>query len=213
MGVTHTGGVPMSGGTRPDRRWSWLPTIAAAIIGAAATIGAGLIANKSGVIKISISPVSTPTVDTTPRPGPRVPVTKSVASGGTASGIGPAACASGAGCQVWNLMVPPAGAGILLDQGRVNLGSSGDIYYYQANGVPELINETVAYSLDVTISNAGKLQCATATSQAPDADPITNLHKGLLLCVQTGDGYALLEQTQDLDSSKTLYLRDTFWRN
>ena len=80
-------------------------------------------------------------------------------------------------------------------------------------GAPELVNDLAkAYSLDITSPGASEQQCQTATSNHPDGNPITNLHKGLLICVATfGSGMALLEQTQPLGAQKTLQLREVYW--
>jgi hypothetical protein len=61
-----------------DRRW-W-PVIAAAIIGAIATVVAALIANGAGALHLFVAPVSTPTVTITPPPAPTVTVPGSAQS-------------------------------------------------------------------------------------------------------------------------------------
>jgi hypothetical protein len=116
-------------------------------------------------------------------------------------------------------LVHSPSAGLALDKGQVVLGGAGGDIVYDSNdapGNPELVGDlAVGYSLDVTYGNASKQQCLTAIRTHPDANPITNFHKGLLLCVETqyGAGIALLEQTQPLGSSKTLRLRETYWLN
>lgn len=80
-------------------------------------------------------------------------------------------------------------------------------------GVPELVSDLAnAYRLDITSTDTSERQCQTATSNHPDGNPITNLHKGLLICVATlGSGMALLEQTQPLAAQKTLQLHEVYW--
>ncbi len=59
--------------TGKDR--SWWPIIVAAVIGAAATIVAGLLASRAGVLHITVSPDPTHTVFITPSPAPAVTAT------------------------------------------------------------------------------------------------------------------------------------------
>ena len=64
---------------------------------------------------------------------------------------------------------------------------------------------------DATAS-AGALKFGPNT--APDANPITNFHVGLLFCVDTGhSGIALIRQTAPLGSSNILHLQETYWPN
>jgi hypothetical protein len=68
-----------------------------------------------------------------------------------------------------------------------------------------------AYSLNISAVNADENTCLSAIFEHPGSGPIMSLHKGLLFCVQAVEGIALLEVTQNLDSSKTLHLRETYW--
>lgn len=198
----------------PDKDRSWWPAIAAAIIGAIATILAGLIANGAGALHLSVSPVSTPTVTITPPPAPTVTVT--VPSSGS-SEAGSTTCLPGQNCKVTNLSAPfssSSSAGIDLAQGRVVLGYGGDLTLQASDaGTPEITGySATAYSEDVTAQNASRQQCQNATTTAPDANPIINFHTGLLFCVAThSGGIALVEQTKPLGNSNTLYLQDTYW--
>ena len=201
----------------PDKDRSWWPVIAAAIIGAIATILAGLIANGAGALHLSVSPVSTPTVTITPPPAPTVTVT---APSSGSSETGSATCLPGQNCKVTNLKAPMGPAsneptGINLSQGVVGLNNPyGDIQFYAASdGAPELAGYNDTYSIDVTAQNASRQQCMSATDTAPDPNPITDFHPGLLVCVAIQGGIALVEQTKPLGSSNTLYLQETYWPN
>jgi hypothetical protein len=204
-----------------DKDQSWWPIIAAAIIGALATIFAALVANGAGALHISVASTPTPTVTITPSPAPAVTVTvsSSASSASSASGgAGPTECLPGQNCKVWNLAVPMesgTATGINFDQGQVVLRSEGDMSFQAASdGIPELIGYYArAYSMDVTVQNASRQQCQNAVTSAPDANPITNFHTGLLFCVNTTSGIALVRQTRPLGSSNILYLQDTYWPN
>jgi hypothetical protein len=108
-------------------------------------------------------------------------------------------------------------SGVDFSQGRVLLESPWGDLEFQADsvGTPELTSgQDTAYSTDVTLANASEQQCQSATTSAPDADPITDFHAGLFFCVDTNThGIALVEETKPLDSSNTLYLKETFWPN
>lgn len=67
------------------------------------------------------------------------------------------------------------------------------------------------YSLDISAAHAGQNTCRSAMSEHPGRSPVTNLHEGLLICVQGVEGIALLEITQNLDNSKILHVRETYW--
>ena len=196
---------------------SWWPVIAAAIIGAIATIFAGLIANGTGALHISVSSTATPTLTITPPPAPTVTVTAS--SNGSGGPTSPN-CLPGQDCKVSNLTVPmgnqnSGSTAINLEQGQVKLGSSGDLNFQAASdGTPGITRYYAnAYSLDVTPQNASKQQCQNATNTAPDPNPITNFHADLLVCVSVNNGIALIRQTRPLGNSKTLYLQETYWPN
>ena len=210
-----------NGGVMHDQRRSgndrsWWPVIAAAVIGAIATIVAGFIANGTGALHIAVAPVPTRTVIVTPVPAPTVTVTKSSVS---SDAIGPASCSSGQNCKVWNLIVQlgsnGSSVGVNFDTGLVSQQGSGDLDFETSNiGIPELVQDLAAsYSINVTPQTAGKQQCQSATTSAPDANPITNFHTGLVFCAAPGgtDGIALVEETQPLGSSNTLHLKDIFW--
>jgi hypothetical protein len=200
---------------RKDR--SWWPIIAAAIIGAIATIFAGLIANGAGALHISVAPAPTPTVTITPSSAPTATVTVSSSASAKAN---PANCLPGQNCMVQNLHVPlrpPGGfAAINFAGGQVLINIAGqDMRFFTApDGVPELTGDFArAYSTDITAQNASRQQCQNAVNSAPDADPITNFHTGLLFCVGTTYGVALVKQTKPLGSSNILYLQETYWPN
>lgn len=202
----------------PDKDRSWWPIITAAIIGAIATIVAGLIANGAGALRISIASAPTPTVTITPSAAPTVTVTVSSSDSGNAS---PASCLSGQNCKVWNLSVPMGDqssgvTGINFGKGQVLLNTVGDMEFEAASdGTPELVRDyAAAYSTDITAQNANKQQCQNAVTSAPNPHPITNFHTGLLFCVGTSDGgIALARQTKPLGSSNVLSLQEIYWPN
>ena len=194
---------------------NWWPIIAAAVIGAIATIFAGLIANGAGALHISVSSAATPTVTITPPPAPTVTVTASSNGSGEA---GSASCLPGQNCKTSNLTVPIQSGNstaINLEQGQVVLDSNGDLNFQAASdGTPELTGVYAnAYSLDVIAQNASRQQCQKATNTAPDPNPVTNFHTDLLVCVSVGHGIALIRQTEPLGSSNTLHLQETYWPN
>jgi len=206
---------PIEPRKKKNKNQSWWPIIAAAIIGAIATIFAGLIANGTGALHISVSSEATPTVTVTPPPAPTVTVTASSSGSGAAS---PASCLSGQNCKVSNLTVSMESGGVStainLEQGQVKLNDTGDLNFKAASdGTPELTGYYATYSLDVTTQNASRQQCQTATNTAPDPNPITNFHTGLLVCASIGNGIALIRQTKPLGNSNTLYLQETYWPN
>jgi hypothetical protein len=83
----------------------------------------------------------------------------------------------------------------------------------QLNYAPELGLDD-PYSLDVLAANASREACATAIIQSPrKSNQIVNLHKGLLFCVRTNSGIALLKVTENLGSSGALHLQETYWPN
>src|ERR1700683_1402591 len=119
---------------RSGKDRSWLPVIAAAAIGAVATIVAALVANGTGALSIAVAPVPTRTVTVTPAPAPVVTVTNTVTvtkSSGGSNTIGPTSCPSGQTCRAWNLSVQlgasNSSAGVNFDTGVVNLQGSGDL--------------------------------------------------------------------------------------
>jgi hypothetical protein len=167
-------------------------------------------------LHITFAPVPTHTVTITPPPAPTVTVTvPSSGSGGTSS----ASCLPGQNCKVSNLTAAigsSGSAGIDLAQGQVvlnGLTESSHLSFQESDaGTPELIRYIAdAYSEDVTAQNASRQQCQSATTTAPDPNPITDFHTGLLFCVAMGGGIALVEQTKPLGNSNTLYLQDTYW--
>lgn len=215
----------------PDRGWWATPaaTFGGALIGAVATIIVALIARQSGAINISLSPTAAPTVTVTAA-APTVTVTAPTGSTATASpsGIADISCPANNNCKAYDLIVGynvSIVAGIIVMNGTVDLTGSGeDIDYMESSGgLPEIArNYAKAISLSVTAQDASLQQCISATSHAPDAQPITNFYKGMLFCVQLlgdgtpGDGtqgVALMEQTKPLDSSNTLYLHEIYWPN
>ncbi len=80
----------------------------------------------------------------------------------------------------------------------------------QGTSKPELILFG-AYSLDISAANAGKSTCRSVMLNHPQSGPVTNLHEGLLICVQGVDGVALVEITQKVGRSRVLHLRETYW--
>jgi hypothetical protein len=213
--AVDNGGI-MHDQRRSDKDRNWWPVIAAAVIGAIATIVGGLIANGTGAVHIAIAPVPTLTVTVTPAPAPTVTVTKSSGSSGA---VGPTSCSSGQNCKVYNLIVQlgsnGSSVGVNFDTGLVSQQGNGDLYFETSSiGMPELVQDLdQSYSINITPQTAGKQQCQSATTSAPDANPITNFHTGLVFCVAPGgnDGIALVEETQPLGSSNTLHLKDIFW--
>jgi hypothetical protein len=200
---------------------SWLPIIAAAIIGAVATIIGGVIANGTGALHITIAPVPAKTVTITPEPAPAATVTE---SSGSSGGIGSIDCLSGQDCRTWNLTVPMGNftlnseTGIIFDLGQVLLDNSeGDMDFgSNSSGIPELSQvDAAAFSTDITAQNASKARCQTVTTSAPDANPIVDFHVGLLFCVlpSGNSGIALVEETKPLGSSNILYLKEIYWPN
>jgi hypothetical protein len=137
------------------------------------------------------------------------------ASGGTS-----AHPASGPGGLVYELMFPLKPAGqfteISLDYGGKTLGVRYvDATYLRAqlSYLPELGLDD-PYTLDVSAANAGKEACATALIQDQSkSNQIVKLHQGLLFCVRTTLGIALLEVTENIGGSGTLHLRETYWPN
>jgi hypothetical protein len=78
-------------------------------------------------------------------------------------------------------------------------------------GAPEL-NFSDRFKLDVS-ANAGNDRCSSELIQNSTFSPILSLHEGLLICVETAVGNALLEVTQAPGRSGTLHLRETYWPN
>jgi hypothetical protein len=201
-------------GTSSDK--SWWSTIIAAVIGAAATIVAALAASATGAVHISISDSSPVSVAATSKPVPTVTVTVP-SPGGSVTPIG---AGGPPPSLVRNLSAPLSNlgqTGIELDKGQVFLGGTGNISYEAdgSTGNPEIsLDQALAWSTDVDSQNASRQQCATATTEDPDANHITNIHKGLLFCVQvTDNAFALVEVTQNLAGQKTLHLVDTYWED
>ena len=104
-----------------------------------------------------------------------------------------------------------------LVHGTVLLVSTyGDLdFESSSDGTPEIIaaGGGAVYSTDVAAANASQKQCQTATSSDPDANPITNFHKGLLFCAETNNLDIALEETQPLGSDHILHLHEIFWPN
>lgn len=194
-----------------------------------ATVVAALILAAGGLIGVVIGR-ATSHGSATPQPTVIITVTAPVhgrvgssapggngSAGGSATGEFPGA---GKGGQVRTMKVPISssgvGTGINFDTGEIIAGDGQMQYTTTETGTPELTGySTSPYSIDVTSRNAGPQQCFTATNSDPDFKPITNFHKGLLFCVQfdgaNGRQVALLEQTEPLESSKALDLRETIW--
>lgn len=191
-----------------------LATVVAACILAVGGV-VGVVVGRATVSGVR-APVAGPTVTRTVTASPVHSTAPSISTGS------PVLSGPEQGGTVHTMAVPlvkSPSAGLGLDKGQVILGGAGGDLVYDSNdapGAPELISDLAkSYSLDVTSQNASKQQCLTATSTYPDANPITNFHKGLLFCVETqyGAGTALMEQTQPLGSSKTLQLREIYWLN
>jgi hypothetical protein len=202
----------------PARRGRRDVVIAAAItavVGAIATIVAALIGHAQGKSEAAPAPTVTATTTVTARPTATVTV-----SGGTSSaGGGSTGQASFAGARITNMEAQfnPGfnDAGIDLDKSMINYGGQGAFLYNQnASNSPILQPDAInSYSLHVTSQDASQAVCKTAVSQYPDQNAITGLRKGLLVCVDTGNGIAILEITRNLDSANDLYVRDIYWAN
>jgi len=80
----------------------------------------------------------------------------------------------------------------------------------KATNKPELVFFG-EYSVNISPEDAGQNACRSAILRNPDSSPVTNLHKGLIFCVQAVLGIALVEVTQNLDESRVLHLRETYW--
>jgi hypothetical protein len=203
---------------RKKRTWSWLPVIAAAIIGGAATVGGAFIAKGTGAIDIISGTASTPRVTITPKAAPTVTVTASPVSSQPGPFQAPD-CLPSDGCRAWNLVVqmtPGSATGVTFSTGTVVLNGNGDLQYQKSDdGIAELsIEDAQAFSVAVTAGDASRSTCANVTVADPDAKPITNFHKGLLFCVYTGNqGTALVEETAPVGSSQDLDLREFYWPN
>lgn len=182
-----------------------------ACAGAAATIIAAVITVLAGAVHISITASPAVAVTTTRT----VTVAPTISPGTSTQTDTPAPPGGGQGARVWNMAAPYPYADLYFDTGKITAyGCCSDAYYEPtaATKIPQLrIN--VPYSLGVTNANTNRQQCLTAINQQPKLDPITNLHKGLLICVQANGGVALLNQTQALDESNTLYLQEVYWPN
>jgi hypothetical protein len=118
---------------------------------------------------------------------------------------------------VSELSVPlkPAGQFAIISLGSGPAAPDGlnDGSYGRAprTGDPEL-NFSDPFKLDVS-ANAGNDRCSSELIQNSTFSPILNLHEGLLICVETAVGNALLEVTQAPGRSGTLHLRETYWPN
>ena len=206
-----------------DRKAVIIAATITAVVGAVATILAAVIGHAQGVSDAAPGPTVTKTV--TAGPSATVTVTTPTGAQGTTD-PSPSApgCGSVPNCKTGSLSVSLGGAidvnatsidlihrAVLLnsDFGDLLFGTSGD-------GTPEITaNVNAIDSVGVTVSNASQQQCQTAISSDPDANPITNFHKGLLLCAQTsnGNGIALLEETQPLGNDHILHLHEIYWPN
>ncbi len=175
-----------------------------ALAGAAATIIAAIITVLAGAVHISITAPPTAVVTHTTTVAPSISTGTSTQSPGGRQDV-----------RVWNMTVPYPYADLSFDAGKVTaFRCCSDAYYEPSSDtkIPQLrIN--VPYSLGVANANSSKQQCLTAINQQPNFNPITNLHKGLLICVQANGGVALLDQTQSLGQSDTLHLREEYWPN
>jgi hypothetical protein len=206
-----------------DRKAVIIAATITAVVGAVATILAALIGHAQGVSDASPGPTVTKTV--TAEPSATVTVSASPTPQGTEGNTAPATgCASASACKTANLSVS-LGGGTEADATTIDLSHRavllnsyyGDLQFGPSNdGTPEITGTVSAiYSIDITSSNASQQQCQTAISSDPDRNPITNFHEGLLFCAQTnsGDGIALLEETQPLRSDHILHLHEIYWPN
>jgi len=190
-----------------------------------ATIVAAVILATGGVAGVFIGRATAPAKSHDPVAQPTMTVTTTVpapnSGGGTGSTGGGSSSGSPQGGTPRSLsaqFLPGSSAAIALDKGRILVHEgfgNGDLDYKgdSNTGAPELVNDlAMAYSVDINSADASEQQCQTATNEHPDGNPITNLHKGLLICIATsGGGMALLEQTQPLGAQQTLQLREVYW--
>ena len=195
--------------------------VKAAVITGVATVMAALVAllasNQAGVVTFAGGSNPGKIITITPAPGGG---TVTVTASPVPDAPGPITmpgCPARHDCYAYNLQVKLGSArdsftGLDFSDGSSMPNYPGDMSYeWNSKGNPELAVQN-ASSYDVISSGlASKAGCSGATNSAPDADPITDFHKGLLFCVSTSLGIALLMETQPLPSDKTLYLREEFW--
>jgi hypothetical protein len=193
-----------------------LAAIVAAVILAAGGVAGGFIGRATAPARTNNS-VAQPTATVTVT----VPAPSSGGSTGSTGGASPSGSPQGGTARSLTAqLLPGSSVAIDLDKGLVlvNLSTGNGDFDYEGNsntGAPELVHDQAdAYSVAITSADASEQQCQTATNEHPDGIPITNFHKGLLICVATsGGGMALLEQTQPLGAQKTLQLREVYWPN
>lgn len=195
--------------------------VISALITGCAAILAAVIPVLIGAIHVSTAANVTGTVTAPAKPPVTVTVTAPASAPTASGGSAPSnASVSGQGGQIRDLAVPLTdSSGVDVDKGQVVLNGQGkDIDYTtgSSDNEPEITKDLAeSYSTDVTSTKASKQQCVNAIMTHPNAGPIGPLHKGLLFCVETeGDaGIALLQVTQDVSSSKKLYLHEVYWPN
>jgi hypothetical protein len=196
-------------------KWKGLIATAGLFSGAIATVAAAFIANKAGALNISVDNKPGATVTITPSPAPTVTVTVSPNTNAPGPFRSPN-CPASLGCQAWNLVVhmtPGGSTGIDFGTGTVQLQANDDMYYSKSpDGTLELTRYSAsAFSTAVTPQNAGRETCQNVTASDPDPNPIANFHQGLLFCVDTGQGVALVEETKPVGSDQILNLREFYW--
>lgn len=201
------------------KRWdAWLIAIVAALIGAAATIVAGLLSNSNATIDVftGSSPAHAK-VTITPSQHPRPTVTVTAAPAPTQPGpVTLPGCPASQGCKGYNLVARP-GVGITFATGAVMPNTAGDMDYQRSgDGALEIVpyGGSAVYSTDVTPQQANHQGCEALTTSDATTDPIRGFHQGLTFCVAintTTGGIALLKETRPLGSDGKLYLRELYW--
>jgi hypothetical protein len=205
--------VPGQAPGAPGRR-GVPPRLAAAAAGAAFIFIGVLVATSlpsSGARSSGNGHISRPTASVTVTPA-RAGGSSSPAS--SQAGASPVA-ASGGLVRELTLPLKPAGQYTVISLGFGSAAPHGLIEgsYERGRwtGLPEL-DFSAPFKLGVS-ADAGKDSCSSELVQNSRFSPIVNLRKGLLICVETVAGNALLEITQNPDTSGTLHLRETYWRN
>jgi len=189
-----------------------------ALLGAAATVTAAVIANSAGAINISLPSTATPTVRVT-ETVTAAASTNSTTTASSSAGLLNISCPADHNCKSYDLTaqyVNGSIAGIGVVDGSVATNGGNDVDFRASDdGSPEIVSYGArAYSTFVTTQNASMQQCLTATNSDPDPQPITKFYAGMLFCVVpniVNSGVALFEETEPLDSSNTLHLHEIYW--
>jgi hypothetical protein len=172
---------------RSKRRDAWLIPLIAAVVGAAAAFGFGLIRSPSGTIDvISGSSPAPATTTITPSQGPRQTVTVTASPVPTQPGpVTLPGCPASQGCKGYNLVVRPGDA-ITFATGAVTPNSAGDVVCQRAgDGALQITpyGPATTYSTDVTPQQANKQGCQALTTSDATTSPISAFPVGLTFCV------------------------------